>query len=86
MLTLKEHFLRLRAWEIVKPSYNIQNRGGSRRTEPPLLKPFTGPNHYRYNKKVSDETKKRISDSLKGRKKSFLEKENHSLGNTKKGA
>lgn len=70
MLTLKEHFW----WEIVKPSYNIQN----------ILKPFTGPNHYRYNKKVSDETKKRISDSLKGRIKSFLEKENHSLGNTKK--
>ena len=30
------------------------------------------------------ETKKRISETLKGRKMSLLERENHSLGNTKK--
>lgn len=69
-LTLKEHYW----WETVKPSYNIQK----------ILEPFTGANHYRYGKKVSDETKKRISETLKGRKMSLLERENHSLGNTKK--
>lgn len=73
-LTLKEHYWLCVALETVKPSYNIQK----------ILEPFTGANHYRYGKKVSDETKKRISETLKGRKMSLLERENHSLGNTKK--
>ena len=49
-----------------------------------ILNPFTGENHYRFVRKVSDSVKVKISNTLKGRKLSEIEKANHVLGARKK--
>jgi hypothetical protein len=54
-------------YRLILPSYNIQS----------ILQPFKGKNHYRFGKKVSDEVRKKISNSLKGRKQTEKEKINH---------
>nr|YP_010721243.1 GIY-YIG homing endonuclease [Cyathus striatus]WDS46394.1 GIY-YIG homing endonuclease [Cyathus striatus]WDS46429.1 GIY-YIG homing endonuclease [Cyathus striatus] len=59
---------------IINPSYNIAA----------VLKPFTGINHYRFGKKLSDSVKIKISNSLKGRIQTEIEKANHVLGARKK--
>lgn len=70
LLSRKENY-----WHsLINPSYNLAA----------ILKPFTGVNHYRYGKILSDSIKIKISNSLKGRKKSEIEKTNHVLGARKK--
>ena len=59
---------------IINPSYNIAA----------ILKPFTGINHYRFGKILSDSLRMKISKSLKGRTQSDLVKANHVLGARKK--
>ena len=59
---------------LINPSYNIAA----------ILNPFTGVNHYRFGKNLSDSVKFKISNSLKGRKKYEIEKTNHVLGARKK--
>nr|YP_009517237.1 GIY-YIG homing endonuclease [Myochromella boudieri]AYE93150.1 GIY-YIG homing endonuclease [Myochromella boudieri] len=61
-------------YNIINPSYNIQT----------IIKPFTGINHYRYGKKVSEAIKFKISNTLKGRERSEVVKLNHVLGARKK--
>lgn len=51
-------------FKIINCSYNIQQ----------ILQPFTGENHYRFGKKVSAEVRQKISNTLKGRRKSEAEK------------
>jgi hypothetical protein len=69
-LSIRENY-----WHsIINPSYNIQI----------ILKPFTGINHYRYGKVLSDSSRIKISQSLKGRIQSDLERANHVLGAHKK--
>lgn len=58
----------------IKPSYNIQA----------ILDPFKGENHYNYGKSLSEETKQKISDSLKGRGRSPEVIANHVKGANKK--
>jgi hypothetical protein len=69
-LSIRENY-----WHsIINPSYNIQT----------ILNPFSGINHYRFGKKVSDSIRSKISQSLKGRIQSDTEKTNHILGAHKK--
>jgi group I intron endonuclease len=66
LLSIRENY-----WHsIINPSYNIQT----------ILNPFTGINHYRFGKKVTDSIRSKISTSLKGRIQSETEKLNHVLG------
>lgn len=70
LLSIRENY-----WHsIINPSYNIQT----------ILNPFTGINHYRFGKKVTDSIRSKISKSLKGRIQSETEKFNHVLGAQKK--
>ena len=70
LLSIRENY-----WHsIINPSYNIQT----------ILNPFTGINHYRFGKKVTDSIRSQISTSLKGRIQSKTEKLNHVLGAHKK--
>jgi GIY-YIG catalytic domain len=57
-------------YELINPSYNLQS----------IFLPFTGSNHYRFGKTVSEEIKKKISKTLKGRIKNLEEKESHIKG------
>jgi len=58
----------------ILPSYNIQK----------ILQPFTGPNHYRYGTKLSENVKLKISQSLIGRKVPENTKINYIKGARKK--
>ena len=69
-LSEKENFW----YQIIMPSYNIQS----------ILNPFSGRNHYRFGKKLSEEIKSKISKTLKGRLISETKKTNHVLGAKKK--
>lgn len=57
-------------YQNIKPSYNIQS----------IINPFSGPNHYRFTTKLSQEIKSKISKTLKGRLVSEAKKVNHILG------
>lgn len=60
-LSIRENY-----WHsLINPSYNIQT----------ILNPFTGVNHYRYGKTVSDSIKIKISKTLKGRIQTDTEKQ-----------
>jgi len=59
---------------LINSSYNIAA----------ILNPFTGVNHYRFGKDLSNLVKFKISNSLKGRKKYEIEKTNHVLEACKK--
>lgn len=56
-------------YQNIKPSYNIQR----------IINPFSGPNHYRFATKLSQEIKSKISKTLKGRLVSEAKKVNHIL-------
>ena len=56
------------------PSYNLQS----------IIQPFTGTNHYRFGKSLSQNVKSKISKTLTGRILSEKVKINHSLGARKK--
>lgn len=49
-----------------------------------ILDSFKGKNHYRYGKKLSEEVKLKISQTLKNKIVSEETKKNHILGSTKK--
>ena len=74
--TLKENLSqRENHWyELINPSYNIQS----------ILQPFTGSNHYRFCKTVSEDIKLKISNKLKNRILSEEVKINHIIGAKKK--
>lgn len=59
---------------IINPTYNIQT----------IIKPFTGVNHYRFGKKVSESIRLKISKTLKGRVVSEEVRSNHITGARKK--
>ena len=58
----------------IKPSYNIQA----------IIDPFKGETHYNYGRSRSEETKRKISNSLKGRGRSSEVIVNHVKGAKKK--
>ena len=63
-------------YQIINPSYNIQT----------ILQPFTGARsaHYRFGSKLSEKTKLKISNTLKGRVVSETKRINLILGANKK--
>lgn len=61
-------------FNITKSSYNIAI----------ILNPFVGENHPRFGKSVPQETRDKISNTLKGRVTSDIERQNHSLGARRK--
>jgi group I intron endonuclease len=61
-------------YEIIMPSYNLQS----------IILPFTGANHYRFGKFLSQNIKSKISKTLTGRILSEKVKINHSIGAIKK--
>jgi hypothetical protein len=61
-------------YDIIMPSYNLQS----------ILQPFSGANHYRFGKSLSQDVKSKISKTLTGRTLSDKVKINHSLGARKK--
>jgi len=65
LLSKRENFW----FELISPSYNIQS----------ILEPFSGSNHYRFGKSLSEEVKSKISKSLSGRTLSTAIKFNHIL-------
>jgi hypothetical protein len=61
-------------FNIIKSSYNIA----------PIFNPFVGLNNLRFGKTVSQETRNKISKTLKGRVMPDVEKQNHITGSHKK--
>lgn len=75
LISKHDFMLREDFWyQLIKPSYNLQK----------IIQPFKGENHYRFGKTVSQETKDKISQSLKNRIVSEEERINHSLGAKKR--
>jgi hypothetical protein len=76
-VTISKEALSLREdywYQQIKPSYNIQK----------ILQPFSGENHYKFGKSVSQDIRDKISQTLKNKTVSESAKINHSLGAKKR--
>lgn len=64
-ITKKDHSLREAYWyNLIKPTYDSEA----------VLEPFTGSNHHLFGKSLPDSTREKISVTLKGRRKTELER------------